>query len=85
MSLIDRLAEAHDLYQETKSWPTYDGQELNRNDYLSSSEVLQCIRKSWASKHGVEMDEGFEQDWGYALPRCGSVDHTGAEHRHGRR
>ena len=66
MSLVDRLEEASDIDRETKSWPTHDGQELDRKTVLSSSEAFQCLRRTWASKNDVPVDEHHEEDWGWA-------------------
>lgn len=47
-----------------KSWPTYLGEQLNRNDYVTASEVGSCLRKAYLTKT-VPMKAGLDQ-WGYA-------------------
>lgn len=44
---LQKLAE---LRQPSKAWPTFDGKELNRSEFLTSSEVAQCLRKSFYEK-----------------------------------
>lgn len=34
-----------------KTWPTHDGKMLDRSEFLTSSEVAQCLRKSYFEKH----------------------------------
>jgi CRISPR/Cas system-associated exonuclease Cas4 (RecB family) len=47
---LQKLAE---LNAPKKSWPTYDGKELNRSEFLTSSEVAQCLRKSFYEKNST--------------------------------
>ena len=93
MSLIDRLEEAVGVMQAGKTWPTFDGKELDRKLYLSSSEALRCLRHSWADKNDVPRDEDYVENWGY-MNRGHGVEawiiatlHTIqqiTEHQHGR-
>ena len=53
--------------KEAQRWPTYCGRELDRSQYVTSSEVLNCARrikyeKQWSSQHG---NMPFP-NWGYA-------------------
>jgi hypothetical protein len=36
---------------EPQGWPTYDGLELDRTEFLTSSETAQCLRKAFFSKN----------------------------------
>lgn len=39
------------LTEPAKSWPTYDGQNLKRHDYVTASEAISCVRKLAFQKH----------------------------------
>ncbi len=42
------------------SWPTYDGMELDRSEFLTSSQVATCLRQSYFEKHADQFPhEGF--------------------------
>ena len=46
------------------AWPTYDGQNLDRANFVSSSEVGKCARQIWFSKHLPPVEGKFK--WGFA-------------------
>lgn len=46
-----------------KEWPTYDGKELDRSEFLSASEVADCLRKTYFNKYSP--GEGYRSN-GYA-------------------
>lgn len=60
MDLIKRLHEA--ATQQTQAWPTFSGGNLDRSQYLTSSENLSCLRKLKLDK----MEGRGLESWGYA-------------------
>ena len=51
------------------SWPTYDGKELDRSKFVTSSEIGKCSRMIWFAKYAAEQDipppKGDNTGWGY--------------------
>jgi CRISPR/Cas system-associated exonuclease Cas4 (RecB family) len=60
MDLIKRLHEA--ATQQKQAWPTFSGGNLDRSQYLTSSENLSCLRKLKLDK----MEGRGLESWGYA-------------------
>lgn len=54
-----------------KSWPTHDGKNLNRYDYVTASEAGRCIRRIYFSKnltrYGVTLPDVYVENkgWGF--------------------
>jgi len=49
-------------------WPTYDGKELIRGDFITASEVGGCIRKIYYAKAAAKTNASpiiGENDWGF--------------------
>lgn len=46
-----------------KSWPTYDGKELDRLDFMSASEATVCIRRLAYEKSQTPPTDEVESDW----------------------
>lgn len=49
---------------QVKEWPTYDGKQLDRSKFVSSSEIGYCARRIWFSKQ-LPSPRGLNT-WGYA-------------------
>jgi hypothetical protein len=54
----------HAVSSKEQRWPTYDGQMLDRRDYVSSSEVGKCARQIWFGKNLPPIEGKFR--WGFA-------------------
>lgn len=65
--LLPYLHESMELY--TQAWPTYDGKELDRTKFVSSSDTGKCARQIWYGKNIHLIEGNFIQKkfpWGYA-------------------
>ncbi len=62
IDLAERIQLGYELTSH-QSWPTYDGKELDRSKFVTSSEVEQCLRRIKFRK--VMGKQGFP-NWGYA-------------------
>lgn len=49
--MLKELYEQSHAMAPRDSWPTYDGFELDRSEFLTSSEVSKCLRWSFFSKY----------------------------------
>lgn len=53
--------------QPPQKWPTYDGKELIRGEYITSSEIGKCARMIWFAKdafrRGVVAENGINGFW----------------------
>ncbi len=45
-------------------WPTYDGKQLDRDAFVTASEVGNCLRSTWFSKN-ANPPQGDTEVWGY--------------------
>ena len=56
-TLIRTFSMLKELYEQARSlapkdtWPTFDGKELDRTEFLTSSEVSRCLRWTFFSKY----------------------------------
>ncbi|NKB39631.1 MAG: hypothetical protein GKR86_00985 [Ilumatobacter sp.] len=63
MQIDNLIADGYDLLNSNVEWPTYDGGDLDRSRYVTSSEVWNCALRIYLDKkHPMR---GFP-DWGYA-------------------
>lgn len=51
------------MTQAGKSWPTYDGQELDRNEYVTASEATSCARRLAFNKKAGKATVAIEDYW----------------------
>lgn len=51
------------LTEPSKKWPTYDGHELKRYDYLSASEASKCVRELAFNKHEEQKKVQIDDFW----------------------
>lgn len=63
---IIELVNAGYAAQPASKWPTYNGGELDRTAFITSSEVGNCARMIWFGKHTEDYTptEG-DEPWGY--------------------
>ena len=65
---IDLIAVVRDTVEgSTKSWPAFDGGEVDRKKVLSASEAIKCVRSLFLEKTvpaDYDVDAGF--NWGFA-------------------
>lgn len=49
--MIRELLQTAIIEGEPQRWPTFDGLELDRSEFLTSSEVANCLRQSYYAKY----------------------------------
>lgn len=49
--MLTQLFEQARALAPVQNWPTFDGKELDRTEFLTSSEVARCLRWTFFSKH----------------------------------
>jgi CRISPR/Cas system-associated exonuclease Cas4 (RecB family) len=49
--MIRELLQTAIIEGEPQRWPTFDGLELDRSEFLTSSEVANCLRQSYFAKY----------------------------------
>jgi CRISPR/Cas system-associated exonuclease Cas4 (RecB family) len=66
--MLKELYSAAIALAPKSSWPTYDGLELDRAEFLTSSEVSKCLRWTFFSKHQLRfpLPKGADGNNGFA-------------------
>lgn len=64
--MIRELLQTALVEEGPKSWPTYDGLELDRNEFLTSSEVASCLRMAFFGKTPNRYPRKVQSTNGYA-------------------